>query len=177
MIEAGKKYRFDTKKTDSILTAFDGQDCTVIRPLTKEEYDIDDVGLMWRVRFDDKKRTEADAFDSELYGALQEKIVLISNSTAVTLIADLPYGEPTDSGDRTSRYIDIATIMGRTKFVKAALTEEKAGLPESEWGYRLHVLNDVDETPGFFLTTEHLYEEELADLLEELAYNLDHGRM
>lgn len=132
---------------------------------------------MWRVRFDDEKRTETDAFDSELYGALQEKIVLISNSTAFTLITDLPYGEPTDSGDRTSRYIDIATVMGRKSFVKAALIEEKSGLPESEWGYSLHVLNDVDGADGFFLTTEHLDEEELAELLDDLAYNLCHGRM
>lgn len=178
MIKSGEMYRFDTKKTDSKWMAFDGQNCTVIRPLTRDEFDIDDVGMMmWRVRFDDDKRTETDIFDSELYGPLQEKIVLISGCTAATLIADLPYGEPTESGDRTSRYIDIATIMGRKKFVKASLIEEKAGLPEEEWGYRLHVLNDVDETDGFFLTTDHLDEEELFDLLEDLSYNLEHGRL
>lgn len=177
MIEVGKKYRFDTKKTDSRWMAFDGKDCTVIRPLTREEADIGDIGPMWRVRFDDDRLTETDAFDNELYGPLQEKIVLISNSTAFTLITDLPYGVPTDTGDRTSRYIDIATVMGRKSFVKAALIEEKASLPESEWGYRLHVLNDVDGTDGFFLTTDHLSEEELADLLDDLAYNLCLGRM
>lgn len=177
MVEVGKRYRFDTEGTDSVWKAFDGQDCTVIRPLTREEADIDDIGPMWRVRFDDKKRTETDAFDSELYGALQKKIVLISGSTAATLIADLPYGVPTHNGDRTSRYIDIATVMGRKSFVKAALIEEKTGLPEDEWGYSLHVLNDVDGTDGFLLTTEHLDEEELAELLDDLAYNLYHGRM
>ena len=177
MIEVGKKYRFDTKMTDSKWMAFDGKVCTVIRPLSKEEADIYDIGPMWRIRFDDERLTETCAFDSELYGTLREKIVLISGSTAVTLIADLPYGEPTADGDRTSRYIDIATIMGRKHFVKAALIEEKSGIPESEWGYRLHVLNDVDGTDGFFLTTEHLDEEELADLLDHISYNLEHGRM
>lgn len=177
MIEVGKRYRFDTKKTDSRWMAFDGQDCIVIRPLTRDEYDTDDVGPMWRVQFDDDRRTETDAYDGELYGALQEKIVLISSSIAVTLIADLPYGEPTAAGDRTSRYIDIATVMGRKRFVKAALIEEKTGLPESEWGYRLHVLNDVDDTDGFFLSTEHLNEDELAELFDDLAYNLNHGRL
>lgn len=176
-IEVGKRYRFDTKKVDSKWMAFDGQNCTIIRPLTREEADIDDIGPMWRVRFDDEEHTETDAFDNELYGSFREKIVLISSSAAATLIADLPYGEPTDAGDRTSRYVDIATSMGRESFVKAALIEEKTGISKDKWGYSLHVLNDVDGTDGFFLTTEHLSEEELAELLDDLAYNLCLGRL
>ena len=177
MIEVGKKYRFDTKKTDSTWKAWDGQDCAVIRPLTKEEADIDDIGPMWRVRFDDEKRTETDAFDNELYGPYQEKIVLISGSAVFTLTTDLPYGEPTDNGDRKSRYFDIATVMGRKSFVRAALIEDKEGLPPWEQGYRLHILNDIDKTDGFFLETEHLDQEELEKLLDDLSYDLAHGRM
>lgn len=177
MIEAGKKYRFDTKGSDSTWKAWDGQYCTILRPLTKEEADIDDIGPMWRIRFDDEKHTETDAFDDELYGPLQEKIVLISQSMTFTLITDLPYGEPTANGDRKSRYFDIATVMGRKNFVKAALIEDKTSIPENEWGYRLHVLNDIDGTDGFYLETEHLSEEELSKLLDDLAYDLAHGRL
>ena len=177
MIEPGKKYRFNTNGTDSVWKAWDGRTCTVLRALTEKEADIDDVGPMWRVRFDDEKHTETDAFDDELYGPYKEKIVLFSESMVFTLTTDLPYGDPTDMGDRQSRYFDIATVMGRKGFVKAALIEDKAGLTEEEWGYRLHILNDIDNTPGFFLQTEHMDEEELEKLLDDLAYDLAHGRV
>ena len=176
MIEVGKKYRFDTKGTDSHWKAWDGKECTVIRPLTREEADIDDVGPMWRVRFDDKKHTETDAFDDELYGPFLPKIVLFSSSVAVSMIADLRYSDPDENGTKTGQYIMIATVMGRQKYVNAALIEDKEGLPEGDRGYRLHILNDIDERDGYFLETEHLDVDELASLLENLAYDLDHGR-
>ena len=176
IVKAGETYRFDTKGTDSKWKAWDGCTCTVIRALTEEEVDIADVGSMWRIRFEDDKHTETDAFDDELYGPLQEKIVLITGSLVNTFITDLPYGEPTDAGDRRSRYFNIATVMGRGSFVKAALIEEKAGLPSVGYGYCLHVLNDVDGLDGYFLDTDRLDEEELSKLLDELAYDMAHCR-
>lgn len=55
---------FSSHGTDSRLTKYDGQRCTVIRPLDATEAD-EEVGPMFKVRFEDGH--EADAFEDELY--------------------------------------------------------------------------------------------------------------
>lgn len=176
MIDVGKKYHFDTHGEDDDWKMFDGKECTVLRPLDKNKTDEHDPGRVWAVRFDDPRHTEIYVRDHELFGPYQPKIALISESTVFTLITDLPYGEDTDTGNRMSRYFDIATVMGRKSFVKAALIEDKNGLSPEGRGYRLHILNDVDKLDGYFLETDHLDETELSKLLADLAYDLSHGR-
>lgn len=61
-IEAGKCYMFNT--TDSELKKYNGTKVTVLRSLTNEECDIEDVGRMYKIRFDNG--VEHDAFEDEL---------------------------------------------------------------------------------------------------------------
>lgn len=63
-IEAGESYIFDTHGGDSTWNERSGQRCVAVRELTPQECDIDDVGPMWRVRFEDG--VETDAFLDEL---------------------------------------------------------------------------------------------------------------
>ena len=56
---------FDTHGNDSELNIRNGEVVQVIRPLTKHEADIDDVGPMFKIRFSDGEET--DAFGDELY--------------------------------------------------------------------------------------------------------------
>ena len=62
---------FDTDRRDSELMIHDGKEAEVIRPLTEEEADLDDIGPMYKIRF--KDGTEADAFEDELYDPLAYK--------------------------------------------------------------------------------------------------------
>lgn len=55
---------FDTHGADSELDSYSEQVVSVIRPLTFEEADLDDVGPMYKIRFNDGKET--DAFEDEL---------------------------------------------------------------------------------------------------------------
>lgn len=57
-----KKYIFNT--TDTELVKYNGTKVEIIRPLTYDECDIDDVGNMYKVRFYDGY--ERDAFEDEL---------------------------------------------------------------------------------------------------------------
>lgn len=108
---------------------------------------------------------------------MEKKIVLVYPSVAMALIADLGNGEPTANGDRTSRYFDIAKgyeeKLGKT--VKAALVEEKALLPKKEWGYALHLINDVDMTSCRLLRTAGLQYEELETLMRAVLDALEKG--
>lgn len=61
-IENGKKYLFTT--TDTELMKYNGTEVEIIRPLTKEEADIDDVGNMYKGKFEDGY--ERDIFEDEL---------------------------------------------------------------------------------------------------------------
>jgi len=110
---------------------------------------------------------------------MEKKIVLIYPSEAVGLIADLGNGEPTDNGDRTSRYISVAKGYGEKmgKTVKVALIEEKALLPQKEWGYALHIINDVDMTNCRLIRTIGLSEDELIQLLGTILEELEKGAM
>ena len=55
---------FNTHGSDSTWCERDGEACKVLRPLTDEEADLFDVGMMYRVRFNDG--VETDAFEDEL---------------------------------------------------------------------------------------------------------------
>jgi len=61
-IENGQKYLFTT--TDTELMKYNGTEVEIIRPLTKEEADIDDVGNMYKGKFEDGY--ERDIFEDEL---------------------------------------------------------------------------------------------------------------
>lgn len=50
--------------TDSELVKYNGTEVVVIRPLTEDEADIEDIGNMYKVRFYDGY--ERDAFEDEL---------------------------------------------------------------------------------------------------------------
>ena len=55
---------FDTHGQDRELNCRSGQEVEIIRPLTSEEFDIDEVGMMYKIRFSDGLIT--DAFEDEL---------------------------------------------------------------------------------------------------------------
>lgn len=61
-IENGKKYVFNT--TDSELEKYNGTKVNVVRSLTNNECDIEDVGNMYKVQFEDGY--ERDVFEDEL---------------------------------------------------------------------------------------------------------------
>lgn len=89
---------------------------------------------------------------------------------AGTMIADLGNGEETWNEDRTSSYIAIAQGVGEFASMKvyAALIEEKANLPREDWGYSLHVINNVDGSNCKMKSTKALDEQELVGLLKEI---------
>ena len=60
----GETYIFDTHGGDSTWNERSGSRCVVVRELTRKECDIEDVGPMYRVRFEDG--VETDAFIDEL---------------------------------------------------------------------------------------------------------------
>ena len=62
MLENGMKFIFTTTHTD--LLQYNGTEVEIIRPLTNLECDIDDVGYMYKCRFNDG--TENDVFEDEL---------------------------------------------------------------------------------------------------------------
>lgn len=108
---------------------------------------------------------------------MEKKIVLVYPTVATALIADLGYGEPTENGDRTSRYFDIAKgygeKLGRT--VKVSLIEEKTLLPRNEWGYALHIINDVDMSNCCLFRTASLEYAELEVLIATILGALERG--
>lgn len=110
---------------------------------------------------------------------MEKKIVLVYPTIATALIADLGYGEPTENGDRTSRYFDIAKgyseKLGQT--VKVSLIEEKVLLPHNEWGYALHIINDVDMTNCRLFRTASLEYDELEALVATILGALEKGEL
>ena len=63
-VKAANYKVFDTHGGDSKLNKYSGQQVEVIRPLTSKEADLDDVGMMYKVRLPDG--TIIDAFEDEL---------------------------------------------------------------------------------------------------------------
>lgn len=61
-IENEKNYKFNT--TDTELLKYNGTKVSVIRALTENECDIEDVGNMYKVKFEDGY--ERDVFEDEL---------------------------------------------------------------------------------------------------------------
>ena len=61
---------FDTHGNDNDLNSRSGQIVEIVRQLASDECDIDEVGKMYRVRFDDGY--EADVFEDELCDADDE---------------------------------------------------------------------------------------------------------
>lgn len=110
---------------------------------------------------------------------MEKKIVLVYPTIATALIADLGYGEPTESCNRTSRYFDIAKgygeKLGRT--VKVSLIEEKMLLTHNEWGYALHVINDVDMTNCRLFQTASLEYTELEAIVATILDALENGNI
>lgn len=60
----GKNMKKIFNTIDSELIKYDGTEVEIIRPLTEEECDIEDVGNMYKVRFFDGY--EFDVFEDEL---------------------------------------------------------------------------------------------------------------
>lgn len=63
-INVASRAIFNTHGSDSTWCERDGEVCEVLRPLTNDEADLFDVGMMYRVRFSDG--VETDAFEDEL---------------------------------------------------------------------------------------------------------------
>lgn len=59
-----KKAVFNTHGGDSTWNARSGEVVEILRELTEAEADIEDVGMMYHIRFSDG--TETDAFEDEL---------------------------------------------------------------------------------------------------------------
>jgi len=64
LFKKNDKIIFNTHGQDSELNCRSGQKATVLRPLTDEEVDIEDVGNMYKIKFEDGY--ERDAFEDEL---------------------------------------------------------------------------------------------------------------
>ena len=63
-IKIGGSYVFDTHGDDFQLNIYSGETVEVIRPLVEDECDIEDVGMMYKVRL--PNGDIIDAFEDEL---------------------------------------------------------------------------------------------------------------
>ena len=61
-IENGKEYIFNTTQSD--LIRYNGTLVYIVRPLTKDEFDVEEVGNMYRAKFIDGRYW--DVFEDEL---------------------------------------------------------------------------------------------------------------
>lgn len=61
-IENGKEYIFNTTQSD--LIRYNGTAVCIVRPLTKDEFDVEEVGNMYRAKFNDGRYW--DVFEDEL---------------------------------------------------------------------------------------------------------------
>lgn len=93
---------------------------------------------------------------------------------AKVLIADLGNGGTTCGGDRYSRYFVAARGIGQYENAKVcvSLIEEKPGENPDDWGYALHIINDVDDMDCELQHTDSLDEQELVSLLEEVLSDI-----
>lgn len=118
-----------------------------------------------------------DAYGRE--NELKPKVLTVSPTVvARQMIEDLGNGD-SENGDRWSSYFELARGVGGDfkGRVVAALGEEKHNLPESEWGYCLHIINGVDETDCELYHTDHLSEDELVGLLDGLMEKMKKGEL
>lgn len=117
----------------------------------------------------------------EKYGVLElapKKLLDTPANLARSMIEDLGNGAM-EGFDRWSSYFGLAVGKDEESQgqVMAALGEAKHDLPEDEWYYTLHIINDVDGTDCELHHTDHLREEELVALLEELMEKMEKGKM
>lgn len=99
-----EKMIFDTHGGDSNLNDRTGQTVEVISTLTAREADIDDVGTMYRVRFDDGFETDVFAdeltpyeeTDAEFYGKILWNELLAHRGHNIRIVS---YGDPDDPVD------------------------------------------------------------------------------
>lgn len=103
-----------------------------------------------------------------------KKATVNPGKLAQMLIADLGQGFATHNGDRTSEYCAIATSIDSENSgnVWVSLIEEKANLAPCEWGYGLHIINDIDNKDCELRHTNSLVETELSGLLAEMMKDL-----
>lgn len=96
-----------------------------------------------------------------------------SKTLASEMIADLGSGEPTERGDRTSRYFEMARDQkDKDRTVKVALIEQVHGLDCDMRGYAIHVIDDVEMKNCEIFHTEHLDRFELEKLLDRVYDDL-----
>lgn len=96
-------------------------------------------------------------------------VVNAPKTLAVDLIRDLGNGEPTERGDRTSRYFQMARDQKNPdRAVKVALIEQVHGLDYDMRGYAIHVIDDVEMRNCEIFHTEHLDRFELEKLLDRV---------
>lgn len=106
-------------------------------------------------------------------GAKRMFVTSDSNTLASEMIADLGNGEPTERGDRTSRYFDMARDQkDKERTVKVALIEQIHGLDCDMRGYAIHVIDDVEMRNCEIFHTEHLDRFELVALLDRVYDDL-----
>ncbi len=93
---------------------------------------------------------------------------------AYDMIQALDSGMQTENGDRYTVYFVIAKDATRTGHtISISLTENIANLPENEWFYGLHVVDDIFDKPCELRFTEHLDKGELAKLIEGIVKDLE----
>lgn len=96
-----------------------------------------------------------------------------SKTLAAEMIGDLGNGEPTERGDRTSRYFEMARDQkDKDLTVKVALIEQVHGLDCDMRGYTIHVIDDVEMRNCEIFHTEHLDRFELEKLLDRVYDDL-----
>lgn len=66
----------------------------------------------------------------------------------------------------------MPTAPGIKRAAKS-LIEEKANIPNEEWGYTLHIINNVDGANCVLKSTDTLEEKELIALLEGVLDELN----
>lgn len=146
--------------------AVNGKDCIEAR--IDGEGKTDQVSE--RVIFDGVE----DYFRTESTEKKEPYIILCYPTQAVGMIANLGCGLTTQNGDRSSQYFPIAKgYYHLDKFVSVSLIENKSGLPESEWFYSLHLIDDVNDNPCELYHTKDLSEDSLMNLLKEILANLE----
>ena len=58
------KFIYDSHEADTTMNHLTGQEVEIIRPLTEDEADIEEVGMMYKCKFEDGEIR--DCFDDEL---------------------------------------------------------------------------------------------------------------
>lgn len=114
---------FNTHGSDSEWKTRDGEKCTVIRQLTSDESDIDDVGVMYKVKFSDGTVTDAFAdeltvFDETFHNAVYTRLLNLAYQIYKREWCEsrgFPYNEVQNAFDRGEEY-DGQMFVCRNEF-------------------------------------------------------------